>query len=163
LAARRIEIDNRIPASLPALRVDKPKFSRLFELLLKEEVAMLPAGSRITLAAELSPNGARPEIIVHINDNGPGLPQEALSVIFDPFVVSDSVPSEYGIHLMACFFIVHHHGGTIEARSQPGLGNAFTLHLPLKSEFVAPSLDDTVFLQKALLNEGLWEKLLAGE
>jgi two-component system probable response regulator PhcQ len=163
LAARRIEIDNRIPDSLPALRVDKPKFGRLFELLLKEEVATLPAGSRITLGAELSPNGAKPEIIVRINDNGPGLPQEALSVIFDPFVVTDSVPSEYGIHLMACFFIVHHHGGTIEARSEPGRGNAFTLHLPLKPEPVTLSPDDTVFLQKALLNEGLWDKLLTGE
>ena len=162
LAARRIEIDNRIPDSLPVLRVDKPKFCRLFELLLKEEVATLPAGSRITLAAELSPNGAKPEIVVHINDNGPGLPQEALSIIFDPFVVSDSVPSEYGIHLMACFFIVHHHGGKIEAHSQPGQGNTFTLRLPLKSEPVALSPDDTVFLQKALLNEGLWEKLLTG-
>jgi two-component system probable response regulator PhcQ len=162
LTARRIEIDNRIPDSLPALRVDKPKFCRLFELLLKEEVATLPAGSRITLAAELSPGGAKPEIVVHINDNGPGLPQEALSVIFDPFVVSDSVPSEYGIHLMACFFIVHHHGGKIEAHSQPGQGNTFTLRLPLKSEPVALSPDDTVFLQKALLNEGLWEKLLTG-
>jgi signal transduction histidine kinase len=90
------------------------------------------------------------------------LPPEALSVIFDPFVVSDSVPSEYGIHLMACFFIVHHHGGKIEAHSQPGLGNTFTLHLPLKPEPVAPSPDDTLFLLKALLYEGLWEKLLAG-
>jgi len=161
-AARRIEIDNRIPDSLPALQVDRPKFRRLFELLLKEEVATLPAGSRITLAAEMSSSGAKPEIVVHINDNGPGLPPEALSVIFDPFVVSDSVPSEYGIHLMACFFIVHHHGGKIEAHSQPGLGNTFTLHLPLKPEPVAPSPDDTLFLQKALLNEGLWEKLLAG-
>ena len=162
LAARRIEIDNRIPDSLPALQVDRPKFRRLFELLLKEEVATLPAGSRITLAAEMSSSGAKPEIVVHINDNGPGLPPEALSVIFDPFVVSDSVPSEYGIHLMACFFIVHHHGGKIEAHSQPGLGNTFTLHLPLKPEPVAPSPDDTLFLQKALLNEGLWDKLLTG-
>jgi two-component system probable response regulator PhcQ len=161
-AARRIEIDNRIPDSLPALQVDRPKFRRLFELLLKEEVATLPAGSRITLAAEMSSSGAKPEIVVHINDNGPGLPPEALSVIFDPFVVSDSVPSEYGIHLMACFFIVHHHGGKIEAHSQPGLGNTFTLHLPLKPEPAVPSPDDTLFLQKALLNEGLWEKLLAG-
>jgi signal transduction histidine kinase len=160
-AARRIEIDNCIPDSLPALHVDKPKFCRLFELLLKDELAMLPSGSRITLSAELQNAEAKPEIIVQISDNGPGLPQEALSVIFDPFVVHGSVPSEYGIHLIACFFIVHHHGGKIEAKSRPGHGTTFSLRLPLKPEPAAPPPDDTAFLQKALLNENLWEKLLA--
>jgi two-component system probable response regulator PhcQ len=146
---------------LPALHVDQPKFCRLFELLLKDELDMLPAGSRVTLSAELQNAGAKPEIVVQISDNGPGLPEEALRVIFDPFVVRGSVPSEYGINLIACFFIVHHHGGKIEAQSQHGYGTTFTLRLPLKPEPVVSSPDDTEFLQKALLNENLWEKLLA--
>ncbi|HKW30899.1 MAG TPA: hybrid sensor histidine kinase/response regulator [Verrucomicrobiae bacterium] len=158
-AARRIEIENQIPDTLPLLRVDRPKFSRLFELLLKEELAMLPAGNRVTLAAELQ-DGPPPEIVVQINDHGPGVPEEALRAVFDPFVVRDQTPSEYGIHLMACFFIVHHHGGKIEARSKPGQGTTFTLHLPLQGEPVAISSSDTDFLRKALLNENLWEKLL---
>jgi two-component system, probable response regulator PhcQ len=159
-AARRIEIENTVPNTLPLLRVDKPKFSRLFELLLKEELAMLPSGSRVTLAAELR-NGPSPEIVAQISDNGPGLPEEALRAIFDPFVVRNHRPSESGIHLMACFFIVHHHGGKIEAKSQPGRGTTFTLHLPLQSEPLATSTSDADFLRKALLNENLWEKLLA--
>src|ERR1700690_2069793 len=133
-AARRIEIENQIPDSLPALPADRPKFYRLFELLLKDELDMLPAGSRITFSAELQNAGTKPEIVVQISDNGPGLPEEALRVIFDPFVVRGSVPSEYGIHLMACFFIVHHHGGKIEAKSHPGRGTTLTLHLPLKPD-----------------------------
>jgi two-component system probable response regulator PhcQ len=159
LAARRIEIENRISDSLPLLRVDKPKFCRLFELLFKEELAILPAGCRITLSAELQ-NGARREIVVQISDNGPGLPEEALRAILDPFAARDRVPSEYGIYLMACFFIVHHHGGKIEATSQPGRGTTFTLHLLLQPEPVVTSSSDTDFLKKALLNENLWEKLL---
>jgi two-component system probable response regulator PhcQ len=158
-AARRIEVESRIPDTLPLLRVDKPKFSRLFELLLREELAMLPAGSRVTLAAELQ-DGPPPEIVIQINDNGPGLPEEALRSVFDPFVVHSGTPSEYGINLMACFFIVHHHGGKIEARSQAGHGTTFILHLPLQPEPVAVSTSDTDFLRKALLNENLWEKLL---
>jgi two-component system probable response regulator PhcQ len=157
LAARRIEIENRIPDSLPLLRVDKLKFCRLFELLLKEELATLPAGCRITLSAELQ----KREIVVQINDNGPGLPDEAVRVVFDPFAARGRVPSEYGIYLMACFFIVHHHGGKIEARSQPGGGTSFILHLPLQPEPVVTSSDDDDFLRKALLNESLWEKLLS--
>jgi len=161
-AARKIEIENKIPGSLPALKADKSKFFRLFELLLKDELAMLPAGSKISLAAELQNAATKPEIVLQITDDGPGLPPEALSVIFDPFVASGGAPSEYGINLMACFFIVHHHGGKIEAKSLPGRGNQFTLRLPLQPETAAPSPDETAFLQKAMLNNGVWENLLAG-
>ena len=161
-AARKIEIENKIPESLPTLHADQPKFFRLFELLFKDELATLPVGSKITLTAELQNAATKPKIVLQITDNGPGLPQEALSVIFDPFVVSGGPPSEYGINLMACFFIVHHHGGNIEARSLPGRGNTFTLHLPLQPETTAPTPSETEFLQKATLNDGLWGKLLAG-
>jgi two-component system probable response regulator PhcQ len=160
-AARRIEVESRIPDSLPALKVDKSKFSRLFELLLKEELSTLPAGGRVSFSAELESGGAKPEIVVQITDNGPGLPQDALRVIFDPFMVRDSVPSEYGIHLMACFFIVHHHGGRIDAKSRPGGGTTFTLRLPLQPEHAVAPPDEADFLQKALLNGELWQKLIA--
>jgi two-component system probable response regulator PhcQ len=163
-AARGIQVDNQVPDSLPALQADKPKFYRLFELLLKDELASLPAGSRVTLTAELQEkDGAKPEILVRISDNGPGLPEEALRVVFDPFVVRSDTPSEYGIHLMACFFIVYHHGGKIDAKSQPGRGTTFTICLPLNPERAAPPPSEQEFLQKVLLNEELWEKLISSE
>jgi len=161
-AARRIEIDNRIPDSLPLLKVDRAKFHRLFELLLMEELGTLPSGCRVSFAAELEGSGANAKIVVQIADNGPGLPQDALRVVFDPFVVRDSVPSEYGINLMACFFIVHHHGGKIDAKSLPGHGTTFTLWLPLHPERAVTPPDEADFLQKALLNDELWRKLTAG-
>jgi two-component system probable response regulator PhcQ len=157
LAARRIEVDNQIPETLPPLRVDKPKFDRLFDLLLKDELAMLPAGSRITFTAELQGH----EVAICLTDNGPALPQEALRVVLDPFVVTSGTPSEYGINLMACFFIVHHHGGKIEAQNLPGGGNRFTIRLPLHPERATAAAEETDFLKKAMLNENLWDKLLA--
>lgn len=159
--AKKIQIENRIPASLPELNVDKPKFYRLFELLLRDEAASLPPGSRVTLAAEYVNGGQKPEIKVQIRDDGPGLPQEALRVLFDPFVVRSDTPAEYGIHLMACFFIVYHHSGRIEADSQDGHGTTFTLHLPLHPEATPLMQDDHDFLKRALLNEKVWERLIA--
>jgi two-component system, probable response regulator PhcQ len=161
-AARRIEIQNHIPATLPKMRVDKPKFQRLFELLLKEELAMLPAGTRVKLAAELVEK-EKQEILVEIGDNGPGLPQDALRAVFDPFAAQGRVASEYGIHLMACFFIIHHHGGKMEARSLPGFGTTFLLRLPLQPERTSPGGGETDFLQKALMNQELWDRLLTVE
>jgi two-component system probable response regulator PhcQ len=163
LSAKKIQIDNQIPDSLPQMNVDEPKFARLFELLLKDEIASLPTGCRITFTAQLIQDANKPEIQVEISDNGPGMPQEALRVIFDPFVVRSDTPAEYGIHLMACYFIVFHHGGKIEAKSEPGKGTTFILRLPVHPERAAPAAADHDFVKKALLNESLWEKLISSE
>jgi two-component system probable response regulator PhcQ len=163
--AKKIEVQNQIPPSLPALNVDRPKFCRLFELLLKDEIASLPPGSRVTLSA-MPLNGARAdkqEIQVQVSDDGPGLPKEALRLVFDPFVVRSDSPMEYGIHLMACYFIVHHHGGRIDAKSEEGRGTTFTLRLPVNPEQTPLPQDEHEFLQKVLLNETLWEKLISSE
>jgi len=147
------------------LNVDGPKFYRLFELLFKDEIASLPPGSRVTVLARLL-NGARAdkqEIQVQVSDNGPGLPKEALRLVFDPFVVRSDSPMEYGIHLMACYFIVHHHGGRIDAKSEEGQGTTFTLRLPVNPNLAQPVQDESEFLQKVLLSETLWEKLISSE
>lgn len=162
--AKNIQVKNEIPATLPPMKVDKAKFYRLFDLLLKDELATLPAGSEVTLKAEPYDGSSRPGIHIQVIDNGPGLPQEALRLVFDPFVVRSDSPMEYGIHLMACYFIVHHHGGKIEARSEHGRGTTFSIRLPYDPDS-APTTgeSDTEFLRKVLLNDNLWEKLIASE
>ena len=165
-AAKRIDVANRIPESLPVLNVDKPKILRLFELLLKDEMASLPPGSRVTLTAQVLDGGPpeRRQVQIQVSDNGPGLPKEALRLVFDPFVVRSDSPMEYGIHLMGCYFIVHHHGGRIEARSEEGHGTTFTLRLPVNpGQVPAIPRSDTEFLQKALLSNTLWERLIPNE
>jgi two-component system probable response regulator PhcQ len=156
-AARRITFEIKVSEDLPKMRVDRPKFDRLIDLLLKDELAMLPAGSHITFTAENQGS----EMIIRLADNGPALPPAALQVVCDPFTVTSGVPSEYGINLMACFFIAHHHGGKVEAHSQPG-GNTFTVRLPLKPERVPDaSGEEANYMKRALLNENLWSQLIA--
>lgn len=163
--AKGIQVENNIPDTLPPLLVDKPKFLRLFELLFKDELVSLPAGSKITISARLMPEttSQRREVQVEIRDDGPGLPQEALRVIFDPFVVRTDSPQEYGISLMACYFIIHHHGGKIEARNAEPHGTIFTLRL-LANPNQPPLVEENKeFMQKVLLNDTMWDKLIASE
>ncbi len=161
-AAKKITIENSIPDSLPAMNVDKPKFYRLFDLLLKDELASLPPGSHVVLSAQtLNGSANTPSVQIQVSDNGPGLPQEALRLVFDPFVVRNDSPVEYGIHLMACFFIVHHHGGRIEARSEAGRGTTFTIRMPINPNTIPQTKNDEDFLRKVLLNDTIWEKLIA--
>lgn len=163
--AKNIRVSTQVPDSLPELMVDKEKFYRLFELLLKDEIASLPAGAEVTVSAQtgIAPSRQRSEILVEVRDNGPGLPEEALRMIFDPFVVRSDSPMEYGISLMACYFIVHHHGGKITASSKPGQGTTFSLRLLTNPNDPPSEEESQAFLQKVLLNETLWEKLLASD
>lgn len=157
-AGKNIQVENNIPDSLPPLMVDAVKFSRLFELLFKDEIVSLPAASKIQISAT-SHNDV---IEVEVSDDGPGLPKDALQLVFDPFVLRTDTPTEYGINLMACFFIVHHHGGNIEARSE-GKGTTFALRLLTNPNQPPVVEENPEFLQKVLLNEGVWEKLIASD
>lgn len=164
--AKNLHVENQISTALPVLRADQPKICRLFELLFKDEIASLPAGSRIALSAKAvaGKTSEQEQIEIVVSDNGPGLPKEALRLVFDPFVVRSDSPMEYGIHLMACYFIVHHHGGRINATSENGKGTTFTISLPTNPGQAAVSQkNDTEFLQKVLLNDSLWEKLISSE
>jgi two-component system, probable response regulator PhcQ len=159
-----IEIQSEIPEALPRLTVDRWKFRRLFELLLADELASLPAGTRITLRARAVPalGNEHEEVQIELEDNGPGLPTEALRSVFDPFFLRKENPQEYGINLMTCYFLVYHHGGKIEVKSPENKGTVFLLTFPTQVQLRPSMQDEKDFLSKALLNETLWEKLLAG-
>jgi two-component system probable response regulator PhcQ len=155
VAAKQVAIANEIAEDTPTITAERAKFHRLFELLLKEELASLPPGSKITFTAQVRDLAGKPEVCVQIIDNGPGLSAEKLQCLFDPFMVRADAPSEYGIHLMGCFFIVHHHGGRIEAKSEEGNGTTFTLHLPITPANSLAELNQGI-LQKSKLAEQVW-------
>ncbi len=154
LAAKNLQVENQLAPDLPTMHVERSRFQRLFELLLREELASLPAGSQITFSARVV-GDAKAEIQLQITDNGPGLSPETVQHLFDPFMVRSDTPSEHGIYLMACFFIVHQHGGRIEAASQPGQGTTFTLHIPVNPDRSGRELGQGM-LQKSRLGEQLW-------
>ncbi len=159
LASKPLTIENRVPAELPEIIGDRAKIEKMLQLLLRDEWVSLPAGSRVVVTAEGEGDGVR----LQIRDNGPGLPEEALRVIFDPFALRSDTPMEYGVNLIAVYFIAHHHGGRVRAESRPNEGTTFTITLPLDANQQPTAEGDTTFIQKALLNEQLWERLLKAD
>jgi two-component system, probable response regulator PhcQ len=162
LERQGVVVELRVGEELPAMQVDRKKFERLFELLFEDELVFLPDGSRVVVSAEaVEGKYGAPEMRIEVRDNGPGLPQESLRTIFDPFSVRNDSPTEYGIRLMACFFIVHYHRGNIVAQSAEGKGTTFTLRLPVNPGGLPSGDESDLFLQKVQLNEELWSKLLS--
>lgn len=161
LAAKSIAIEIDIPETLPPLVVDQNKFARIFDLLLKDEIVSLPEASRLTVSASMLDGVEGERVGVTLCDNGPGLSDETLRTIFDPFNARSDSPSEHGINLMAAYFIVHYHGGKIEAKSAPGQGTQFKLEFPLIGNGPSSLTTNREFFQKLRANDELWEQLLS--
>ena len=90
-----------------------------------------------------------------------GLPREALRSVFDPFALRIGNHHEFGINLMACYFIIYHHGGKIYVQNQEGQGVTFTLTFPARPEIVSPAEEEEAFITKVLMNDAFWERLVA--
>lgn len=164
LSGRRIQVTNLIPAELPRPRVDQRRFSKLFPLLLQEELASLKDGAVVRIEAALRPaDGLRPaEIEVFVLDDGPGLTSAALLSMVDPVFTRDAQVQRSGVLLMACYFIVYHHGGRIRQQAGAGRGQTLSLTLPLEPVTPSASAHSEEFLVRAMTNDRLWERLLAG-
>ena len=159
LAQRRLQVTNAVPDNLPPLCVDGRRFAKLISLLLRNEINYLPEGALVRFHASPSPND---EITLTLTDNGPGFPADAILSIFDPFLVRNDTPQEAGIYLMACYFIVFHHGGRIHLNSTSSGSLALTISLPLHPQPATHHDESEEFLIRAMTNERLWERLLAG-
>lgn len=159
LLQKRIQLVNLIPDDLPRLRVDLPKAQKLFELILRDELANLQDNATVRFEASVAPSGDR--LRLRIEDNGPGLPEESLKALFDPFANRGATSDEFGINLMGCYFIVHHHGGTISVEPGAENGLVFNIELPLRPDASPSAVDSEEFLVRVMTNERLWERLLA--
>jgi two-component system probable response regulator PhcQ len=161
LLQKSITVFNQIPPGLPPLVVEEEKFQCLFDLLLKDEIMRLPAGSQIFVSARLG-SGKKQEVETEVGDDGPRWPKEALRSVFDPFSLRVTNPKEFG-NLIACYFIVHHHGGRIEVRNREGGGVIFTVTFPLQPKMSSPAEEEEDFISTVMMNDAFWERILAGQ
>ncbi len=90
-------------------------------------------------AQEVTNDGGPVEVVIgdadgpriEVLDRGPGIPQEALSRVFDPFFSTKGDMHGVGLGLFTAEGLVRTHGGRIEASNrQDGPGARFVIHLP---------------------------------
>ncbi len=90
----------------------------------------LPDSGPVQVSASLEGTA----LVVHVVDDGPGIPEADLPSLFEPFFRVDRSRSRktggYGLGLSICKRIVEAHGGTIAAANNPGRGARFTLTFP---------------------------------
>ena len=93
----------------------------ILNLLLNALQAIDGSGGRVTLRAHVGPSG---RAVVEVEDNGPGIPAEALGRVFVPFYTTKAAGSGIGLSLSRQ--VLRLHGGRLLVRSRPG-STVFTL------------------------------------
>jgi len=121
LATHLMMVD--LPDDLPLVRVDASLIEQVLGNLLENAARHTPPRTLIRLRAQV----AGGEMVVSVEDFGPGLPEGDLERIFKKF------HKGAGLGLAICRAIVELHKGRIWAERLPGVGTAFRFTLPLET------------------------------
>lgn len=94
--------------------------------------AVLHSGPQADVEVRLTRQAG--EIVITVADRGPGVPEEDLKRLFEPFYrvdpSRDHKQTGYGLGLAIAARIIERHGGRVEARNRPGGGLAVNFRLP---------------------------------
>jgi NtrC-family two-component system sensor histidine kinase KinB len=121
-----VRLEATLDEALPAIRADANKIVWVLSNLISNALRYVDRGGRIGLAAR----GMGAFVHLSVTDDGPGIPTEYQSQIFDKLVqIKGREPGGSGLGLAICKEIVRAHGGAIWVESRPGEGSAFTFTL----------------------------------
>src|SRR5204863_7955754 len=99
-------------------------------LIINAEQAMLSAHGRGILVVRSWHDAEHESVLLEINDDGPGIPEDLQPKIFDPFFTTKEVGQGTGLGLTVAYAIVQEHGGRIRLESRPERGASFYVELP---------------------------------
>jgi two-component system, NtrC family, sensor kinase len=79
----------------------------------------------------LASGGRGADVLISVRDNGPGIPQNIIDKIFQPFFTTKPTGQGTGLGLSLSYDIVKAHGGELRVETKDGEGSVFTILLPM--------------------------------
>ena len=126
-----LEMAIDVPEDLPPFVVDEAYFSNALHRLLDNAIKFSDEKSeKVSFSARVEND----EIVILLEDEGVGIPEEELGDLFNIFHQIDRAKIEQqgtGSGLAIARGIVEIHGGRIEAESKLGIGSIFKVYLPI--------------------------------
>ena len=119
----------RVEAEEIYVDIDPAKVERVIENLLVNAARHTPAGTAVQIQVRTLPNG----VVLIVEDEGPGVPDELKEALFEPFRQGETVTgsgSGMGIGLSLVRRFAELHGGTAHVEDRPGGGARFVVELP---------------------------------
>ena len=128
MASQTSEIDiQKKYSSLPLMRTKPEEIQQIFVNILRNAIQSMEGKGQINVSSEMSGNN----IVLKIQDTGPGIPQKYLQRIFDPFFTTKEQGKGTGLGLNIVHRLVEKYDGNIDVKSKEGKGTTFTITFPV--------------------------------
>ena len=128
---KKISVEAQIAPDIPGITGDPEQLQRVLTNLLNNAIKFSDPGSRVVLRVVSNKN--RTKLDFSVSDNGPGIPKEEQSLIFNKYYQARGVRDHMdgvGLGLNISKNIVEFHKGTIWVKSTVGHGSTFGFTLP---------------------------------
>jgi len=142
-SAPLVVVDLKWAADLPAIQGSESLLQEMAINLLIHAFDAMPQGGRLTLTTSVEQvrepvagyELINPDtyVVMHVLDTGPGIEEQELNRMFEPFYARDKVWSlkRSGLELAIVYAVVKEHKGFIDVRSSPGKGSDFSVYFPV--------------------------------
>jgi PAS domain S-box-containing protein len=137
LSGSRSDLHLNIQEDLWQVEADEGQVGQVIQNIVLNADQAMPVGGTVRLNALniAKDNGSLPNalpkgnyVMIAIQDNGIGIPEQYLSKIFDPYFTTKEKGS--GLGLATSYSIVKNHGGMIDVSTRSGVGTTFMIYLP---------------------------------
>ena len=124
--AKSVAVVIDLEPGLPRVRGFAGELNQIWANLIDNALDAVPDAGRVAVLA----NREHQRVVVHVVDNGPGIPANIRDKIFDPFFTTKPMGQGTGLGLDIVRRLVRHNDGEIAVESQPGR-TEFRVVLPL--------------------------------
>ncbi len=125
-----IQVTQVLDPALPTVVADPDQIRQVFvNILHSSSRAMLEEHGQGNL--HIRSQRRNGSVVVVFEDDGPAIPEDEISTLFDPFCASAATARRSGLGLTVSYGLVEAHGGRIIARSEIEAGTAIEVEIPV--------------------------------
>ena len=120
LRERQVDLELDLSPLLPEVRVDPMQLEQALVEIVSNALDAMPEGGRLRIAASAEENngGTAPQVTVEVADTGPGIPDQVMPSVCQPFFTTRQEGTGLGLAIAKRY--VEQNGGTLEILSRPG-------------------------------------------
>jgi len=131
------KVNVRFDDNLPLFKLDFGLMQQVLNNLIKNAATYTREGSMISVYAGVSRNDSHEKLVINLEDNGKGFPENEIEKVFEKFYrLKDSKTGGTGLGLSIVKGFVEAHGGTVKLSNLPTGGAKFSIEIPSETSYL---------------------------